>query len=203
MTQLHGTEGWVKLFCDFMGRHNAVTRLIDRVLSWLGLPATPPVLVGVGTLGLAPAGPWPESQIYMAGPPTPLGPDRGSAPTAPHSAHAPGSATSCNHLRYRGMHGTPCKYEGGSLTKCPAGTTAGGYWIYKVPHFGDIYYVDCCGKMPLQAVFCGWTNEDNWCLNAGGMLYTCTLALKASDYGSTWSFSYDRATSVVTWTGVN
>jgi hypothetical protein len=194
-------DGWVQRFCDFMGRRNAFARAIDGVLAWLNIPATPPVLVGLGSLGGASAGPL-ASHVFMSGPPTQIGAHRGFAPAAPSSAHGPGSGASCNHLRYRGMHGTPCKYEGGSLTKCPTGTTAGGYWIYNVPAFGDVYYVDCCGRMPLGAIFCHWTVEPNWCLSAGGMLYTCTLALKGSDYGKTWNFSIDPVTYAVTWTGV-
>jgi hypothetical protein len=94
----------------------------------------------------------------------------------------------CSDLKYRGMHGRPCKHAGGTDTKCPAGSVSGWFWSYETPA-GRIYYVDCCGGTPSSnKVWCNWTSEPNWCLgygrahNAGGISdYNCTLAILEAD----------------------
>jgi hypothetical protein len=96
----------------------------------------------------------------------------------------------CMEAQYHGMHGRPCKFEGGSDTKCPTGTTSGWYWSYDCPGVGKVYYVDCCGDRPLnKTVWCNWTNEANWCLFYGRAAlqtpaptrYVCTLAILDRD----------------------
>jgi hypothetical protein len=139
---------------------------------------------------------------------------RGDAPTAPHGAHggehrktrviydAPWwkfwetdivttnverGADICRQDKYRGMHGTPCLYAGGSDIHCPRGTVSGWFWSYRTPA-GVYFYVDCCGGAPgANSVWCNWTSENNWCFgggrtqNTGGSTtYNCTLAIPDS-----------------------
>jgi hypothetical protein len=96
-------------------------------------------------------------------------------------AHA---KAACAEAKYHGMHGRPCKFTGGSDTKCPPGTVSGWFWRYDTPA-GVIYYVDCCGG-PIQGahnVWCNWSDEQNWCLGPGRSAsrsitdYNCTLAI--------------------------
>ncbi|MGI8638679.1 MAG: hypothetical protein ACR2MG_01820 [Pyrinomonadaceae bacterium] len=94
----------------------------------------------------------------------------------------------CSDPKYRGMHGQPCKFAGGSDTKCPSGTTSGWFWSYEVPSFGRIYYVDCCGAGGSASdVWCEWTSEPDWCngwgraANNGISGYNCTLAILEVD----------------------
>jgi hypothetical protein len=89
----------------------------------------------------------------------------------------------CAPERYHGMHGTPCLYAGGSDILCPKGTVSGWFWSYKTKA-GVFYYVDCCGGTKKSDVWCGWTNEYNWCqpwgraVNTGAsQKYNCTLAV--------------------------
>jgi hypothetical protein len=100
----------------------------------------------------------------------------------------------CSEARYHGMHGRPCKYEGGSDSKCPAGTFSGWYWSYDCPGVGKVYYVDCCGGgTPTNSVWCNWTQEANWCLGYGraarqtppNMKYFCTLSILDRDMRTT------------------
>jgi hypothetical protein len=96
----------------------------------------------------------------------------------------------CNEAQYHGMHGRPCKYEGGSDTKCPSGTVSGWFWSYDVPGLGRVYYVDCCGGgTPSNRVWCNWTSENNWCMVWGNAAnqsppitkYFCTLAIREAN----------------------
>jgi hypothetical protein len=93
----------------------------------------------------------------------------------------------CSDPLYRGMHGAPCKFEGGSDNKCPKGTVSGWWWSYEVPGKGRIYYVDCCGGNPTHTVFCNWSAEPNWCMGLGKAAaqgiyeYNCTLAILEAD----------------------
>jgi hypothetical protein len=107
---------------------------------------------------------------------------------AKHSVHG------CLDPKYHGMHGRPCKFEGGSDTKCPSGTVSGWYWSYDCPGVGKVYYVDCCGSRPLQkTVWCNWTQEANWCLGLGRAArqappaerYVCTLSILDRDMRTT------------------
>lgn len=144
-------------------------------------------------------------------------PARGMAPSTPHAPHAgrspnrPGfwswlfssssdhsrrktiadqqhAMTSCADPKYRGMHGRPCKFAGGSDNKCPRGTTSGWFWSYETSA-GRVYYVDCCGGTPdtTNNVWCNWTAEPDWCLHWGRAAnlrvtgYNCTLAILDAD----------------------
>jgi hypothetical protein len=98
----------------------------------------------------------------------------------------------CADPKYRGMHGQPCKFAGGSDTKCPKGTTSGWFWSYEVPGFGRIYYVDCCGVGGSASdIWCEWTSEPDWCngwgraVNNGVSGYNCTLAILEDDMNVT------------------
>jgi hypothetical protein len=155
--------------------------------------------------------------ILMARPPAGTENFHGPAPVVPHDPHtqptaddtgaswllnllpfgflvhesikkdAKHASVACSDPLYRGMHGAPCKYEGGSDNKCPKGTVSGWWWSYDVPGKGRIYYVDCCGGSPKHKVFCNWTNEYNWCqvfgkAQARGISdYNCTLAILEAD----------------------
>jgi hypothetical protein len=144
-------------------------------------------------------------------------PSRGLAPSTPHAPHAgrdpnrPGfwswlwsssadhnrrktvadqrhATTSCADPKYRGMHGRPCKFAGGSDNRCPRGTTSGWFWSYETS-VGRVYYVDCCGGTPdtNNNVWCNWTEEPDWCLHWGRAHnnrvtgYNCTLAILDAD----------------------
>lgn len=157
-----------------------------------------------------------QKPIMMARPPSGTENFRGNAPTSPHAGHTqPSPVTSpsllsfvpiigpllhrslkeasqhaskaCADPLYRGMHGAPCKFEGGTDNKCPKGSVSGWWWAYEVPGKGRIYYVDCCGGNPTHAVFCNWTSEPNWCVGYGKASplniqdYNCTLAILESD----------------------
>jgi hypothetical protein len=94
----------------------------------------------------------------------------------------------CSDAKYHGMHGQPCKFAGGSDTKCPVGTTSGWFWAYDVPSLGRMYYVDCCGiGGSASDVWCEWTSEPDWCNgwgrahNKGISGYNCTLAIPEAD----------------------
>lgn len=154
--------------------------------------------------------------LLMARPPAGTENFRGPAPTSPHKGHTqPAPITlptllsfipiigpvlhqeaktasqhaskACADPLYKGMHGAPCKYEGGSDNKCPKGTVSGWWWSYEVPGKGRIYYVDCCGGSPTHSVFCNWSSEPNWCYGygkaqaAGIGKYNCTLAILEAD----------------------
>jgi len=101
--------------------------------------------------------------------------------SGPRTAEA---AVSCSTWYLCGMHGAPCDSCGGNLYSCPAGSVTGGSWSRCCRR--DIYssrivtYVDCCGKTGGCNNWCSNTNEPNWCNNAGGNLYFCTLALIGS-----------------------
>lgn len=90
----------------------------------------------------------------------------------------------CTQDKYRGMHGTPCLYAGGSDLRCPRGTVSGWFWSYRTPA-GVYFYVDCCGGTPRNnPVYCHWTAENNWCYGGGraqnsgrSLDYNCTLAI--------------------------
>lgn len=136
---------------------------------------------------------------------------RGDVPTSPHSSHsgehrkmavlydAPWwkfweedivtatverGADICKQDKYKGMHGSPCQFAGGSDLRCPRGTVSGWFWSYRTPA-GVYFYVDCCGGTPRSnPVWCNWTSESNWCFgggrtqNTGGSTeYNCTLAI--------------------------
>jgi hypothetical protein len=101
------------------------------------------------------------------------------AATSPHRGEAGDprhSASACYPMKYRGMHGRPCKYVSGSDESCPHGTEVGYFWKYETP-VGVYYYVDCCGRETTSSVWCNWCKEPNWCLGKGGNIYTCTMAI--------------------------
>lgn len=100
----------------------------------------------------------------------------------------------CSDPQYHGMHGRPCKFEGGSDNKCPAGTFSGWYWTYDCPGVGKVYYIDCCGGgTPKNSVWCNWTQETNWCIGYGKAAqqtpavdkYFCTLSVLDRDMRTT------------------
>lgn len=167
--------------CKRLGRYDRWSEWLDRVAGW--------VIPGGGVMGLLPGGP-------AILPPIPLPilmPGRASnsgvvhdlnqgpaAPTTPHAGEPgdpPHSVAQCSNPRYRGMHGRPCRYSGGSDLLCPYGTEAGYWWRWYVPGVGNVYYVDCCGMPSLSRVWCNWAKEPNWCLQKGRGIYTCTLSL--------------------------
>ncbi len=102
-------------------------------------------------------------------------------------AAAKHASAACSDPLYKGMHGAPCLFEGGTNNKCPKGTVSGWWWSYEVPGKGRIYYVDCCGGSPKHEVYCNWTNEANWCYGMGRAAtkgiteYNCTLAILEAD----------------------
>jgi hypothetical protein len=169
----------IQQFCIDLSRFRGWRKLLDRI-SGLFLPplATP------GAGGRAPQLPpffFNESDDALR--------NRESLKSSQHRANTPttpyGSrhnTRECRKPRYRGMHGSPCVFHGGSDTQCPGGTVPGAYWSYTVDGIGEVYYVDCCGgddnsNSLFVHIFCGWTNEDNWCYGKGNNIYTCTLAL--------------------------
>jgi hypothetical protein len=93
----------------------------------------------------------------------------------------------CNDDLYYGMHGRPCKFEGGSDTKCPVGTVSGWFWSYDCPNIGKVFYVDCCSKNDLPTtsrVYCNNSCEVSWCWGNGRAHHTgnmehyiCTLSI--------------------------
>jgi hypothetical protein len=211
----------VKRFCDWLGRPHFATGFLDWLAGWLVRPR--PVAGGAGPRppNLAPADPadlWPPI-LMMAGTTRPECTqgdvnDGGRGPTAPtwpwleHGHVEAGDSVSaavlaenkrkCRFWRLTGMHGRPCRYvHGGSDVKCPPGTVGGWFWKYDVPAYGTIYYVDCCGKVATEEIWCNWSKEENWCqmgeaaqmaaagtiaIEDGVALYTCTLALQRKDF---------------------
>jgi hypothetical protein len=217
MTRLYRRESAIKRFCDFMGGQSVFARAFERIADWMLMPprraafagglSTPPdefkppqvmMADGPGTGGdprPAPTSPheghkerdeesswwdrpglwnWLWSRDHQQ--------DKRNYDNSLHHKGA------CQDPKLHGMHGRPCRYEGGSDTKCPTGTVSGWFWYYDVPSVGRIYYVDCCGGgTPKNIVWCNWTSEINWCLGAGRSVtvgktqYFCTLAIRDVD----------------------
>ena len=195
MALLERLQSIIVDLCTFLGRHNVWSRWLDRCAGWI-LITTPAAAPAIG----------PPRYLMGSGPGTD---DEGSVLPAPASPHAgpTGSyeqpddswwlarllnwsktvhaSTACSEAKYHGMHGTPCRFAGGTDLKCPSGTVSGWFWRYKTS-VGVIYYVDCCGKNPTSgAPWCNWTNEPNWCLGGkaaarGISQYTCTLTIPAA-----------------------
>jgi len=149
-------------------------------------PSTPHLSQGAYDVNQDPAQPG-----YSGAPRTSSGTALGAHDRSKWQARMDHSPTACNEDKYKGMHGRPCKYAGGTDAKCPTGTLAGWFWRYKTP-VGVYYYVDCCGKKVISNVWCNWTSEANWCIAAGSNhgyaakraltddtweTYTCTLAI--------------------------
>lgn len=217
-------EGLVRRFCDWLGRPHFAAGFLDWLAGWLVQPRPRLAAAGVGSLppDPAPAGA-PDLRAPMVinsgtnRPECTQGDvnDGGRGPTAPtwpwlqHGLEEAGDSVSaavlaenkkkCRFWRLTGMHGRPCRYvAGGSDVKCPAGTVGGWFWKYDVPAYGTIYYVDCCGKVTTENIWCNWSKEANWCqigeaaeMAAAGTiatdtdgvaLYTCTLALQRKDF---------------------
>lgn len=171
MKKLQGWfDGKIERLCLNLGRHSGWRRWLDGLGGLLVPPAVFPAFAT------------PDRGSAM---PTAFFQSGGAAPSARPAPSVPiGSphSTECNKLRYHGMHGTPCEYNGGSERKCPANTVSGYWWTYDVPGLGVVYFVDCCGGENHEmassvSVWCSWSNEQNWCGGRGKNIYTCTIAL--------------------------
>jgi len=160
----------IQRFCRNLGRHAGWRRWLDGLTGLLVPPAIFPALTTPGSGSPLP------TMFFQSGGAAPSARPAPSVPIAsPHSSE-------CNKLRYRGMHGTPCEYNGGSERKCPPDTISGYWWTYDVPGLGVVYFVDCCGGANHEmassvSVWCSWSNEPNWCGGRGKNIYTCTIAL--------------------------
>jgi hypothetical protein len=131
-------DEWIRQFCDWLGRHNRLSALLDRVASWL-VPTLPLAMSGVGPIpaGLRASGPPSAEELPI---PTTLAMDDslrgtrwskgdaspgGKGPPAPprpwltHGYADPSDSPSaadiaeakkkCNFYRLEGMHGRPCR----------------------------------------------------------------------------------------------
>lgn len=210
-------KGIIERLCQYLGRQNFASDFLDyfagRMFStpafaYGGLGEMPTTARQKNNIkDILPA----AKPILMARPPSGAANFRGDAPTRPHNSHeqpspdvtyipwlgpvihamrkakAAHASKACSEPLYRGMHGAPCKFEGGSDNKCPKGTVSGWWWSYEVKGKGRIYYVDCCGGTPKHTVFCNWSAEPNWCSGlgkaqaAGIFQYNCTLAISEAD----------------------
>jgi hypothetical protein len=150
----------VHRFCERLGRPHAGARLLDHIADWLiGVPRRP-------AWAGSPYGP--EIPVPLLAVNVGPEPPTQQAPTEPDETMNEANQKACAEPRYRGMHGRPCRFAGGTDTRCPKGTVSGWFWKYRTPA-GVFYYVDCCGATPGgQAVWCTWVDEQNWCLGYGG-----------------------------------
>ena len=48
------------------------------------------------------------------------------------------SPAPCSDVKYRGMHGRPCLFAGGTDNMCPKGSVSGWWWSYEVPVIGRV-----------------------------------------------------------------
>ncbi len=180
-----GIDRVVERCCLFLGRYGRWSDWLDRLVNWLVPGSFAPFLLPGGAAVLRPM-PLP---IFMPGErsnqPGVYDTNKGpTAPTRPHRGEPgdpPHSTRECGNPKYRGMHGRPCRYSGGSDQLCPYGTVSGLWWRWYVPRVGNVYYVDCCGMPSDSKVWCNWAKEWNWCAGRGNNVYTCTLALLHSE----------------------
>jgi hypothetical protein len=161
LSKLFESRDPMRSFCERLGRPHGGARVLDRVGEWLiGVPRR---LAWAGM----PYGPGFHAPLLAvnAGPEPPTQ----EAPTVSSEKMDGSSLKECADPKYRGMHGRPCKFAGGTDARCPKGTVSGWFWKYRTPA-GVFYYVDCCGATPgAQPVWCTWADEPNWCLG-----YTAT-----------------------------
>lgn len=170
-------------FCMWLGRYGRWSELLDRIGRLICPAFIDPLLVPGIAGDLSPL----SRPFFMGGVASNQGGVRNPDAAPPPSPHPnggdpgdpPHSTAECTDMIFHGMHGSPCKFNGGSSDNkfCPAGTVSGLWWRFNIPGLGNIYYVDCCGVPVSWGVWCRWAKEQNWCAGRGSSIYTCTLTL--------------------------
>jgi|GEM_PF-5223046 len=178
MKKQRNEHGPVARFCNYLGRQNFASKLLDHLANKL-IPPPAPAYSGAQdlpvTVTVKSADSLSSTRPFLMSP-RPTAPHSGmagqTAPTTPHGPSLPEepgffawlfstalhhsgkkikakhAAAVCSTPRYHGMHGRPCKFAGGTDNKCPRGTVSGWFWAWDVPALGRVYYVDCCGGTP-------------------------------------------------------